>query len=406
MADTHLSDVTSRLDSAISSAEAALRQTTDQQTNQLSEADYLLQLRNLEREFQEEETRLTAQDEIRQLERKLEEQQRRLEALRSRSENNASNTGPASLPTAAGSSRVSPGHVAPVPLDSLIGQMSGTAPSSQLASITQNSASTALHSHFESASRAIPSMDRINRDTEADIFLRPASSTVATHGKPLRIVDFISRLMPQEDRRVLSTADGQASLILDCGSKKPKLESISIAQWSIANFRIFNELLSRGRLSTPLAVREYLSYSIKVLELASKYTWPSILKYDDEFRVVQSVYGYAWSQDHYHLHEVILRPLPTAAPSAGAPSQQQRGSNGNGNGNSGSQRPFPSSLFATHTSDGSEICRNFNAARGCTRGDSCHFKHVCNRKSGNRPCEGGHRGCEHSALFQQAPQRQ
>ena len=141
--------MTSRLDSAIISTEAALRQTTDHQTNQLSEADYLLQLCNLEREFQEEESRLTVQDEIQQLERKLEEQQQLLEALRSRSENNASHTGPSSLQTAAGSSRASPGHVAPVPLDSLIGQMSCTAPSPQLASITQNSASSALHSHFE-----------------------------------------------------------------------------------------------------------------------------------------------------------------------------------------------------------------------------------------------------------------
>ena len=111
--------------------------------------------------------------------------------------------------------------------------------------------------------------------------MRPASSALATHGKPLRIVDYVSRLMPQEDRRVLSTADGQASLVLDCGGKKPKLESVSIAQWTIANFRIFHELMSQGRLSTPLAVREYLMYSIKLLELASKYTWPSILKYDD-----------------------------------------------------------------------------------------------------------------------------
>ena len=52
--------------------------------------------------------------------------------------------------------------------------------------------------------------------------------------------------------------------------------------------------MSQGRLSTPLAVREYLMYSIKLLELASKYTWPSILKYDDEFRVVQNLYGYAF----------------------------------------------------------------------------------------------------------------
>ena len=123
----------------------------------------------------------------------------------------------------------------------------------------------------------------ISREREADIFLRPASASTSTHGKPLRIIDYVSRLMPQEDRRVLSTADGQSSLILDCGSKKPKLESVSISQWSIANLRIFNELLTRGSLSTPLSMQEYLSYSIKVLELASKYTWQSILKYDDKF---------------------------------------------------------------------------------------------------------------------------
>ena len=201
----------------------------------------------------------------------------------------------------------------------------------------------------------------ISREREADIFLRPASVSTSTHGKPLRIIDYVSRLMPQEDRRVLSTADGQSSLILDCGSKKPKLESVSISQWSIANLRIFNELLTRGSLSTPLSMREYLSYCIKVLELASKYTWQSILKYDDEFRVVQAIYGYAWSQDHYHLHEVILRPLSSGAPGAGAASQPPRSTgNGNGPGASHQQRPF-SALFATHTADGSEICRNFNA---------------------------------------------
>ena len=398
----HTTDLTSKLDNAINCAEAALRQSG--QDNQLSEDEYLEQLRALERELQEEERSLKAQDEIRRLERRLEDQQNRVNALRNTVtvSSNATAVPSASL-TDSNRVRAPDVNVAPVPLDGLIGQMSGTAAIPSFASSIQiPPPSSALHQANQ------PSMpdNRVSRETEADVFLRPASSAISTHGKPLRIPDYVSRLMPQEDRRVLSTADGQASFVLECGTKKPKLDSISLSQWNTANYRIFNELISRGRLSTPLAVREYLSYSIKIMELTSKYTWSSILKYDDEFRVVQSVYGYAWSQDHYHLHEVILRPLPNSASGAGAASQQHR-SSGNGGGAQAHQRSF-SALFGSHTSDGSEICKNFNALKGCSRGDSCHFKHVCNRKTNNRVCEGGHRGCHHASLFQsqQPPQQQ
>lgn len=46
----------------------------------------------------------------------------------------------------------------------------------------------------------------------------------------------------------------------------------------------------------------------------------------------------------------------------------------------------PPSETVSHTAAGSEICIRFNMLRGCTKGDACKFKHVCNK----RDCQGEH----------------
>ena len=56
----------------------------------------------------------------------------------------------------------------------------------------------------------------------------------------------VSRLLPQDDRRLLSSEAGHARLILDCGTEKVKLESVTIAQWNIANLGIFYHLVNLG----------------------------------------------------------------------------------------------------------------------------------------------------------------
>ena len=65
-------------------------------------------------------------------------------------------------------------------------------------------------------------------------------------------------------------------------------------------------LLSLNRLPTLADVREYLSYSIKIYELANKYSWGSVLQYDNEFRILQHTYVHLWSMDNSHIHEVML----------------------------------------------------------------------------------------------------
>ena len=359
----------------------------------------------------------------------MREQQNRLELLRQNSSNQAMASPQQTInpPT-----NVQPAH-APSPLDTLLQSTNGMnsndpfrqnsstqAMASSQQSINQphppphalssldsllqsmalvgsaNGMNTGFIPPSQPVSQQLPTMPTqgISTDQQTDMFLRPAASTITSHGKPCRIVDYVSRLLPQDDRRVLSSEDGQARLVLDCGTKKVKLESVTIAQWNIANLRIFHHLINLGRLSTPTAVREYLAYTVKILELSTKFSWSSVLRYDDEYRTLQHIYGYSWSQDHSHLHEVILRPLPTpSAPGASASSQQgQRASGGNSNVPHSS-----SSIFATHTIDNAVICRNYNTVRGCSR-ETCHFRHACNRKVGGNACGREHPGCNHNSL--------
>ena len=69
----------------------------------------------------------------------------------------------------------------------------------------------------------------------------------------------------------------------------------------VANTRIFSTLLFAGKLPTARDVKDYLAYTVKVMELASRYVWESVLKYDDEFRQLQAAYGYPWSYNSHHL---------------------------------------------------------------------------------------------------------
>ena len=222
----------------------------------------------------------------------------------------------------------------------------------------------------------------------SEVFLRPTRNVDNGMGKPLRIVDFVSRLCPTEEEKVIS-GDSQTKLTLSVSSNKPKLESISVEQYSIANLRIFYELLYSNRLSTMQDVQEYLSYSIKLMELAKRYTWLSVLRYDDEYRVLQHTYGFSWSTDNSHLHEVVLLPRWAANYNTLRKGSAINSSESFTGGN-------VKKLFTiTHLAGGQEICRSFNSSRGCFR-EACKFAHVCNQKVGSQACGKPHAGCNHS----------
>ena len=107
-------------------------------------------------------------------------------------------------------------------------------------------------------------------------------------------------------------------LVLSHGQQRPRLSNVSWQQWVIANTRIFHALLFSSKLPTLQDIRDYLAYTVKVMELAGKYEWVSVLKFDDEYRQLQATYSLPWSYDSPHLHELILvpwaKPRESAAP--------------------------------------------------------------------------------------------
>ena len=137
----------------------------------------------------------------------------------------------------------------------------------------------------------------------------------------------------------------------------------------MSNARIFHHLLCSGKLPSPQDVQHYLADTVKIMELSAKFSWPSVLQYDDEFRHIKAVYNYPWSFDSHHLHTVTLEPLVLAPkPSLGKTSQV--------------------------SSDGRVICRNFNRLKGCTLYE-CHFAHQWNRKVNGKACGQSHPSHSH-----------
>ena len=113
--------------------------------------------------------------------------------------------------------------------------------------------------------------------------------------------------MPQETEEVLSDI-GHSRLVLSYWHQCPKHSSVSWLQWVIGNTRIYHALLFSSKHPITQDIRDYLAYKAKVMELAGKYKWVSVLKYDNEYCQLQATYSFLWSNDSPHLYKLILVP--------------------------------------------------------------------------------------------------
>ncbi|CAC5414591.1 unnamed protein product [Mytilus coruscus] len=123
------------------------------------------------------------------------------------------------------------------------------------------------------------------------------------------ISDFVSydiggTSMPEE-RLILDSSGGQ--LVFKLGPLRPKLESLSLCQWSRANLSIMYKLLSTGEL-TQTQVLDYLSYTMRFYHLLSSCEFVSVLFFDREYRRLQQQHNFRWGTDIPNLQSVYLRP--------------------------------------------------------------------------------------------------
>ena len=133
-------------------------------------------------------------------------------------------------------------------------------------------------------------------------------------------------------------------------------------------------MIETGQLPTHSDLKDYLVYSVKINQLASKFSWQKVLKYDEEYRLAQAKYSFPWSYDSHHMHTVLLSGSPVSSNSPRPMGQNVEYS-----------RSVSTLDLATKTSNGQTICKNFNRFRGCGL-DKCDFAHVCNCRFSGRAC--------------------
>ena len=164
-----------------------------------------------------------------------------------------------------------------------------------------------------------------------------------------KIVDFLPKAALQvEDEIALG-----GGVHIKLGSK-PKLEKVTPAMWVVANSRIQRQLM----MSPGFDAASYLRYTEMVGEMACRFTWLSVLLFDDEYRQRQAAEDFKWGTDAPHLSTVTLRDRA----STGTPVARRGGASGNQRGGS--------------AASGREYCRQWNRG-ACSYGQRCNYEHAC-----------------------------
>ena len=121
-------------------------------------------------------------------------------------------------------------------------------------------------------------------DLDPQAYLKVASKEKSEYRS---VVDFV----PRSSRRKKDEEEydfGKFVMSMKSGPK-PKLENTSPAQWVSANALILAEIIKNDEYyDLKELVLDYLSHTCKIGEMANRYTWSSVMIYDDDYREKQS----------------------------------------------------------------------------------------------------------------------
>ncbi|MES9970253.1 MAG: hypothetical protein ABW092_09480, partial [Candidatus Thiodiazotropha sp.] len=208
---------------------------------------------------------------------------------------------------------------------------------------------------------------------DPQIYLSAAASgkSAPTH---YDITDFVATNSEEE---IFVGGNGTQQVVLKSGPKKPKLENVTLAQWSVANLAILYKLLGDNKLHAG-NILDYLSYTTKFCQLVQKFSLVSVLMYDREYRKLQSSHDFRWGTDVPHLHTVHLQPKALQ----GTPAPNSARAN------------HISAKYQSHntpmTLDGKVICKLFNSNSGCHYRE-CRYVHQCSQVG----CHQAHSAASH-----------
>ena len=170
------------------------------------------------------------------------------------------------------------------------------------------------------------------------------------------ICDFVQSNLEEE---VVLGNQGDQQIVVKSGPKKPRIENITLCQWSVANLAILYKLVGENKLQGP-ALMDYLSYSTKIYQLVQKFSLVSVMLYDREYRKLQASLNFRWGTDVQHLSNIHLQARDKPA----AQGNQQK------------KAPAPFKPVRHGQGKQEIISRNYNSQKGCSFVE-CKFKHVC-----------------------------
>ena len=171
----------------------------------------------------------------------------------------------------------------------------------------------------------------------------------------LDICDFVQTSIEEE---VVLGSQGDQQIIVKSGPKKPRIENLTLSQWSVANLAILYRLVGENKLQGP-ELMDYLSYTTKIYQLVQRFSLVSVMLYDREYRKLQAGLKFRWGTDVQHLSNIHLQARDKPAAQGG---QQKK-----------VMPPFKS---GKNVQVKQEICRNYNSQKGCSYVE-CKFKHIC-----------------------------
>ena len=210
-------------------------------------------------------------------------------------------------------------------------------------------------------------------DTNPQVYLSSASAGNSI--KYRKIVDFLPKYNHMSEDEIEL---GPGVFIKVGQGGKRKLENVSPAQWTVANSKILAEIIASvddvevGLLRNIL--NDYLSYTVKIGELATRFTWASVMYYDDDYRRRQAELSFRWGADSLHLSTIALK-------------EREARSNGNGNSNANGKQYKAKRDNATP----SRHCGYYNYGKDCPY-DNCKFLHSC------ETCGKNHKKVDHDKV--------
>lgn len=175
--------------------------------------------------------------------------------------------------------------------------------------------------------------------------------------KALHIADFLpprvkKRIQSRRRDIVLNRNQGD-NIVMRMEDDSP-YAGIYMHEWGAANIRLMHALVQKGMLGQQ-DTDYYLSYTVRIFELAAQYDWENILAYDHQYRELQAEHGFQWGIMAPDMELRLLAPRQRGQKFGGPARSQQRADTGG----------------PTQQAD----CKMFLARGSCRFGANCKYRH-------------------------------